>query len=121
MQRVQTYRGRSRAYLAKARQELQAGDLEQASEKGWGAAALMVKAMAEQRGEPHRSHALLFDVVDRLVEETGDEDLDTLFIAANGLHTNFYENHISVAQVRRGIQRVQEFVEKLEQMLDRDL
>ena len=50
-QQVQTYRERSRAFLAKARGELLTGDLEQASEKAWGAAALMVKAVAERRGK----------------------------------------------------------------------
>ena len=50
MQQTKTYQERSWAFLAKAREELAVGDLEQASEKGWGAAAMMVKAVAGQRG-----------------------------------------------------------------------
>ena len=36
MVRVQTYREASRELLNKAREEMAAGDLRQASEKGWG-------------------------------------------------------------------------------------
>ena len=61
MQQAQTCQQRSREYLAKAFQELEVGDLTQASEKGWGAAAQMVKAVADQRGVEHRSHrSILF-------------------------------------------------------------
>ena len=56
MQQAQTYRERSREYLSKAFQELSEGDLTQASEKGWGAAAQMVKAVADERGMAHHSH-----------------------------------------------------------------
>ena len=45
-QQVKTYQERSREYLAKAFEELEAGDLTQASEKGWGAAAQIVQAAA---------------------------------------------------------------------------
>ena len=43
-------------FLAAARACLAEGDLLQASEKGWGAAARMVKAVAETRGWRHSSH-----------------------------------------------------------------
>ena len=46
----QKYQRDSRGLLAQARGELAQGDLRQASEKGWGAAALMLKAIAEQSG-----------------------------------------------------------------------
>ena len=43
------YREQSRRFLEQARSELREGDLAQASEKGWGAASQMVKAVAEAR------------------------------------------------------------------------
>ena len=43
---TQKYRQDSRTLLAQARSELAIGDVRQASEKGWGAAALMLKAVA---------------------------------------------------------------------------
>ena len=55
----QIYREASRPLLAQAVGEWESGDLRQASEKGWGAAAQMVKALAEQRGWQHNNHPLL--------------------------------------------------------------
>ena len=51
------YKSAGRELLEKARDELAQGDLRQASEKGWGAAAQMVKAVAERRGWRHDGHA----------------------------------------------------------------
>ena len=50
MQEALSYQERSQEFLGKAREELAAGDLEQASEKAWDAAAMIVKAVAEARG-----------------------------------------------------------------------
>ena len=51
----QQYQQASERLLAQARQEQADGDLAQASEKGQGATAQMLKAVAEQRGwENHR-------------------------------------------------------------------
>ena len=117
MQQTRTYRERSLENLVKARQELAEGDLTQASEKGWGAAALMVKAVAELRGWNHKRHSWLHDAVDDLVSETGDNELNFLFGVANGLHINFYEGWYRPRQVEAGIQAVERFVAKVEPLL----
>jgi hypothetical protein len=117
MQQAQTYRERSREYLSKAFQELADGDLTQASEKGWGAAAQIIKAVGDERGMPHRQHALLEDIVDSLVLETGESELEDLFDTASGLHRNFYEGRMTYRAVQRRLQRVQRFVQRVEQML----
>ena len=44
---VGDYRQQSREFLTKGRTYLADGDLHQAAEKGWGAAAWMAKAVAE--------------------------------------------------------------------------
>ena len=44
---TQAYQQASQRFLDQAKQELAAGNLQQASEKGWGAAAQMIKAIAE--------------------------------------------------------------------------
>jgi hypothetical protein len=118
MTQPQEYRERSRDYLAKAFQESQNNDMTQASEKGWGAASLMVKAIAEQRGLDHQRHGFLFRVVDNLVRESGDDELNTLFHVANGLHGNFYENWFSARQVESGLHAMERFVDKMETMLE---
>ena len=47
-----TYQVASRQLLRQGREELAKGDTRQAAEKGWGAAAQIVKAIAESRGLP---------------------------------------------------------------------
>lgn len=104
------YRAAATQLLAQARRELSAGDVLQASEKGWGAAAQAVKAVAKGRGWGHKSHFVLFETVRLLAKETNNEDLNTLFHVANSLHGNFYENWMPLESVSSGLDRVSEFV-----------
>ena len=99
------YAAQGRIFLNQAFEELSRDDLRQASEKGWGAAAQMVKAYAEDRGLDHNRHALLYRAVRRLVDETDDELLFDWFGAANHLHANFYEGEYGSREVRRGSTR----------------
>ena len=108
------YTGAGWELLAKAFVELDQGDLRQASEKGWGAAAQMVKAVGQHRGWPHDGHAALFQVVRRLTDESGDNELVRLFQIANSLHINFYEDWIPRASVFESLRAVGELVNKLE-------
>lgn len=112
-----SYANASQEFRGKAWDYLAANDLPQASEKGWGAAVEMVKAVAEERGWPHRSHRSLFDAVDALVNETGDAELAALFERVNVLHINFYENWLSARAVRRVLLSVEQLLAKLEPLL----
>ena len=94
-----TYRNQSKAFREQAHSELRAGDLRQASEKGWGAASQMIKAIAEARGWEHNHHRLLFEVVSRLGHEYDDREIGRLFGAANFLHSNFYEGGLDEATI----------------------
>ena len=113
---VDTYREASRRFLAQAFAELEAGDLPQASEKGWGAASQMVKAAAEDRGWPHNGHRQLFLAIDRLVTETGDGDIRSAFNDAGALHTNFYEAWLSRESIEANLSRVARLMDKLESL-----
>ena len=110
---AQEYSSTSRDFLAKARAALAEDDLRQASEKGWGAAALAVKGLAQRRGWRHQGHRELFGVVARLVEETRDAELRSLFNIANSLHINFHENWMSRGWVEDGVGKMDEFLQKL--------
>ncbi len=92
------------------------GDTRQAVEKGWGAAAQAVKAIADARGWEHRTHAALFRAVSRLARETENVELDRLFGAANSLHGNFYENWLTENQVRLLVDDVERFVGMLDRV-----
>ena len=113
-----TYREASRQLLAQARAELDAGDLRQASEKAWAAAAQTVKAAAELRGWDHGSHRGLFVTVNQLTDDTGDQEIHDLFAYPNYLHTNFYENAFSADRVARNLTRTEEFIAKVDAILD---
>ena len=112
-----TYRAASRELLDQANRELAAGDSRQASEKAWGAAAQMVKAVAQDRGWQHNNHFLLFQTADWLAKETGDREIVSLFHTAGSLHTNFYENWQPATVVEAGIQDVEMLLDKLEPLL----
>ena len=73
----------SRQLLRQGWECLAAGGVRHASEKDWGAAAQMVKSIAERRAWQHRNHAALFAAVSLLVNEAGDEDIPLLFAVAN--------------------------------------
>ncbi len=96
----------SREFFTKAEDALVQDDLLQASEKLWGAAAHMVKAVAEVRGWQHTGHRNLFDVVNRLAGESGDIELRPLFDIANSLHSNFYEDWMPREWIEDSLGRV---------------
>ena len=112
----------TQSMIEHAEERLQAGDLVQASEKGWGAVAHYLKAVAKQRGWRNESHRDFFTIKNRLARETNDpERIYSLFDAARMLHQNFYEPISPEEDVMRGIERVKEFIDRLEQanVLDR--
>lgn len=114
---IARYRIASRELLGQATRELAAGDTRQASEKGWGAAAQMVKALAERRGWDHHSHALLFQAVDRLAQESANQELIVLFQLASGMHTNFYEDWYPSSSVVAGLRAMERFLDRLEPLI----
>lgn len=112
------YQQASEHFLAQARQELAVGDLPQASEKGWGATAQILKAVAEQRGWEHNRHRHYLRIISRLRSETGDGEIRRLFNAASALHENFYENEMQTDDVADGLDDVETLLGKLEPMLE---
>ncbi|MDE0290017.1 MAG: PaREP1 family protein [bacterium] len=116
--RTLTYQEAARQLLAQGFAELAEGDSRQASEKGWGAAAQMIKAVASNRGWKHDSHAALYRVVGNLVTETRDDGIRKRFTTANALHQNFYENWGDADYVSGGLADVKDLLDKLEPLLE---
>jgi hypothetical protein len=115
--RANDYSLTSRELLAKAQEALTQDDLLQASEKGWGAAAHMVKGVAEKRGwRRHNGHRELYQVVNRLAQETGNRQFSVLFNSASALHSNFYENWMPKEMIEDSLTQVVEFLQKLEEL-----
>ena len=88
---VTDYEVQARDFLEKGRQYLDAGDLHQASEKGWGAAAHMAKAVAVSQGWQYDRHPDFSRVMNQAALLTGNDRLKDLRARANDLHGNYYE------------------------------
>ncbi len=85
------YRQQARQFLTKSREYLAEGDLHQASEKGWGAAAWMAKAVATAQGWEYSRHDQFSVVMNNARLLTGDDRLRGLRGIANELHGNYYK------------------------------
>ena len=118
MVQAQDYREAGRTLLNQAYAELASGDTRQASEKGWGATAQMLKAIAEQRGWEHTVHRDLRVAANRLTQESNDRRINRLYRTANSLHTNWYENWDDDAEVADGLNDVELLIGILEGVLD---
>ncbi len=116
--RADRYTGISHYLLEESQIQLDRGDLIQASEKAWGAAAHAIKSVAQARGWNHHRHDLLSDVVDQIASEWDRPALLDLFYLASVLHQNFYEHEMSGARVRLMINRVRTFVAELDAIRD---
>jgi len=105
-------------YLDDGEKLLEAGDYVQASEKFWGAAAEIVKAVAAKRGKYLGAHNMIEDFVLKLDKENPSLGLFHLFTSAEGLHRNFYENNSFPDVVKKRAEDVREFIEKMEKLLN---
>ncbi len=114
MTTAERYQAVSSTLFEQGQVELDAGDLVQASEKFWGAAAQALKAIAQERGWDHSSHAHFFSIVRNLVDETGDHHLVELFNAANMLHINFYEHWLEDIEIRTLVDQVRLLLNRLD-------
>ncbi len=112
-EQVVHYRGISAEHLDHAQGFLAEGDLKQASEKAWGAAALLVKAAAEERGWRHEGHRDLWRALHRLADETEDEEMRRQFGLAGALHTNYYEDWLDTKAVEQYLGEVRQLTGKL--------
>ncbi|MYC33755.1 MAG: hypothetical protein F4X64_11340 [Chloroflexi bacterium] len=108
--------------MNKAHDYLRDGDLRQASEKGWGAAAQMVKAVAENWKDAevvHGRHQDLRALVAGLAAAEREPGLDMTFHAAQDLHENFYEDNLPQYIVDLDLRQVNELIIKMAPQLRR--
>ena len=104
----------SRVMIEQAAVDLASGDSLRASEKGWGAAAHAVRAIAEGRGWRHTDMADLFKVARWLADEMGRPEIRTLFKVASMLHTNMYEDWLGDEDIARDIESVGRLLDMLD-------
>ncbi len=83
-------------FLADSDREFASGDVLQASEKLWGAAAHAVMAVAQQRGLECGTHRTLINSARQIAEEQNDDllrsEMRVGILAAQHFHSNFYNS-----------------------------
>ncbi len=115
-EKAEAYKGLSEKYSAEADTFSGKGDYVQASEKLWGSAALMVKAVAARRDVAISSHGDLHKFVTRLGAEQKEPELRRLFAVASTLHQNFYENWLNEEVVKEYAEDVNQLLNKLKKL-----
>ena len=113
---VEDYRQQAHDFLSRAREYLTADDLHQASEKGWGAAACMAKAVAVAQGWEYRQHAQFGVVLNNASDLTGNDRLRLLSAVAYGLHQNYYirKRFLSHRTIGLSLDDMEELLDTLE-------
>ena len=91
---VTDYRNQAWDFLAKSKEYLAEGDLHQACEKAWGAAAHMMTAVAAARGWEYEMHDQFRSAVRNARQWSRDERLRTLGYSSEALHKNYYQRKI---------------------------
>ena len=104
----------SQKRIGQAQEELDRGDLAQASEKAWGAASQALKSIAAQRGWNHKNHGLLRDMATQLYMEFGHPRVIDLFGFLENAHTNYYEHRWDRDEVQLHIDRSRELLAELD-------
>ena len=117
---VTDYRQQSREFMAKAREYLTVDDLHQASEKVWGAAAWMAKAVAEAQGWRYERHDEFFAVMYQAEGLSGDPRLPGLWHVANTLHGFFYTRKMFLRPdaIRQGLDQIETVLDILEPLTE---
>lgn len=104
--------------IGEAENYLRFGNNIQASEKGWGAVAQALKAIADVRGWNHGGHRRIVDVIQQVADEYGRRDLIPLFGTAQALHTNFYEDWLDSDTIAIYMEDARRLRLQLEQLRD---
>ena len=112
---IADYEAQAREFLAKGRDYLAAGDLLQASEKGWGAAAHMAKAVAAAQGWRYENHAGFNQVLYQAWQLSGNHRIHELRTVAAELHNNYYrrKRHLNAGAIGENLAVIAELLELL--------
>ncbi len=96
------------------------GDLPQASSKAWGMVAQTVKAVSARHGGIIHAHGSIWLVVRELAglaEAAGDVEarnlINNAFRTARALHSNYYEDEETAAEVADGLALCEELSQRL--------
>ena len=109
----------ARDFLARSKEYLAEGDLHQASEKGWGAAAHTIKAVAAANGWEYEHHDQFDNVVVNASHRYRQPRLIRMSDAAHALHVSFYKrkDFIDADATRQRVADIEAMVNTLEPLI----
>ena len=112
---VSDYETQAQEFLAYSRDFLAAGNLHQASEKGWGAAAHMAKAVASAQGWQYETHADFSQVMLQASRLADNPRIRELRGVPNELRQNYYKRkmHLDADAISSDLETVAELLEIL--------
>ena len=116
---ITDYVRQAHGFLQKAYDYLEQGDLHQASEKGWGAASHMAKAVGLAQNWPYENHSEYRRLMRQATEATGNDHLRFLHGRAEQLHMNYYEREqfLDIGTIRQDIDGMRELLTIMEPLL----
>ena len=102
----------ARDFLERSKSYFSQGDLHQASEKGWGAASHIVKAVAAVNNWGYESHDQFENVVVNARQRYRQPSLLEMSRAAEALHRNYYKRSVllNASVILQDIQDVEKMV-----------
>ena len=100
----------SRHLLEQAQEELDRGDILQASDKVWGATAHAVKAVCQRMGWNHHAHNHLSAAANYAASGLNRPDLMEAFGFLEAMHANYYEHQKEADQVGLEVSRANFFI-----------
>ena len=103
-------------FLERSKSCLAQGDLHQASEKGWGAASHIVKAVAAANNWQYESHDEFENVVLNARQRYRQPSLLEMSRAAEALHRNYYKRTLllNAEVIQRDVEAVETMVNTLQ-------
>lgn len=105
-------------FLRRSREYLAVGQLLQASEKGWGAAAHAAILIAGIRDWNYGEHwEFSGEVIPQLARETGNNAVHRWGRSANELHRNFYRDNKDDRQISEYLEDVTNLVNLIRQLV----
>ena len=110
-------------FRAGAWRHINENDLPQASSKAWAMVAETIKAISAQHGGVIHSHGSIWLTVRELTQlaaTAGDTEtqewISNAFRTARALHSNYYENEETAAEVASGIRLCEQLSDRLYQL-----
>ena len=106
----------ARVFLGRAKDYLEQDDLHQASEKGWGAASHIVKAIAAANGWEYEHHDQFDTVIANARQRFRQTSMRQYGSAAHSLHRNYYKHTgmLNADTIREDIADVEKMVSVLQ-------